>query len=77
MTEEPDTRQTGTSGLAGVVRLVTATLIFIVAGLAVLMVLDIIPGDVFGEFTKKGALIASIIVLASAAIALLMRGGKQ
>jgi hypothetical protein len=77
MTDEPDTPQTGTSGLAGVVKLITATVIFMVAGLAVLVVLDIIPGEVFGEFAKKGVLVASIIVLASAAIALLMRGGKQ
>ncbi|MDH3559687.1 MAG: hypothetical protein OEN52_01875 [Gammaproteobacteria bacterium] len=77
MTDEPGTPQPGTSGLAGVVRLVTASVIFMVAGLAVLMVLDIIPGDVFSEFAKKAVLIASIIVLASAAIALLVRGGKH
>jgi hypothetical protein len=77
MTDEPGSPQTGTSGLAGVVKLVTATLIFMVAGLAVLVVLDIIPGDVFSDFAKKAVLIASIIVLASAAIALLVRGGKH
>lgn len=77
MTDEPDTPQTGTSGLAGVVKLVTVSVISLVAGLAILMVLDIIPGDVFGEFAKKGVLIASIIVLASAAIALLIRGGRN
>jgi hypothetical protein len=77
MTDKSDSGQSGTSGLAGVVRLVTATVIVMVAGLAVLMVLDIIPGDVFGELAKKGVLIASIVVLASAAIALLVRGGKH
>ena len=77
MTDEPDTPQTRLSGLAGVIRLITATVVFIVGGLAVLMVLDIIPGEMFGEFAKKGVLIASIVVLASTAIALLMRSGKR
>ena len=77
MTDKPDTGPTGTSGLAGVIRLVTATVIVMVAGLAVLVVLDVIPGDVFGELAKKGVLIASIIVLASAAIALLVRSGRH
>jgi hypothetical protein len=77
MTDEPGTPQTRTSGLAGVVKLVTATLILMVAGLAVLVVLDIIPGEVFSDFAKQAVLIASIIVLASAAIALLVRGGKH
>ncbi len=77
MTEEPDSAPNGTSGLAGVVKLVTASVILLVAGLAVLVVLDIIPGDVFGDFAKKAVLIASIFVLASAAIALLIRRGKS
>ena len=76
MTDEPDDLQTGASGLLGVVKLITATLIFLVAGLAVLVILDVIPGDVFGVFAKKALLIGSVIVLASTAIALLIRYRK-
>lgn len=77
MTNEPGTPQRAASGLAGVFRLLVATLILLVAGLAVLVVLDVIPGDVFGELARKGVLIASIVVLASASIALLVRGGRR
>jgi len=76
MTDNSNDLQTGTSGLAGVVKLISATIIFLVAGLAMLVILDVIPVDVFGVFAKKAVLIGSIILLASAAIALLMRPGK-
>jgi hypothetical protein len=36
----------------------------------------VIPGDVFGVFAKKALLVASIVVLASTAVALLMRSGR-
>lgn len=76
MTDNHDDLQTGASGLAGVARLITATVILLIAGLAMLVILDVIPGDVFGTFAKKALLIASVFFLASAAIALLMRPGK-
>lgn len=76
MTDNSDDLHTGSSGLIGTVKLITATVIFLVATLAVLMILDVIPGDVFGAFAKKALLIASIVILASAAIALLMRTGR-
>lgn len=76
MTDHSDDSHTGTSGLVGTVKLIAATVIILVAILAVLMILDVIPGDVFGVFAKKALLIASILILASTAIALLLRRGR-
>ena len=76
MTEYPDTPENGPSGLVGTVKLITVTLVVLVALLALLMILDVIPGDVFGVFAKKALLIASVLILASVAIALLIRTGK-
>jgi hypothetical protein len=76
MTDNSDKEQPGSSGLIGVIKLIAATLIVLVAGLALLVVLEVIPGDVFGVFAKKALLVASIVVLASTAVALLMRSGR-
>jgi hypothetical protein len=64
------------SGLVATIKLLAASGIVLVAGLAVLVVLDVIPGQVFGELAEKALLVTSIVMLASAAIALLMRGKK-
>ncbi|MGB5306171.1 MAG: hypothetical protein WBO06_09870 [Gammaproteobacteria bacterium] len=76
MTDNSNDPHTGSSGLFGVAKLIAATVIVLIAGLAVLVLFDVIPGDVFGTFAKKALLTASILLLASAAIALLMRSGK-
>ena len=76
MSNDYDNPQARSSGLVGVIKLLAASVIVLVAGLALLVVLDVIPGSVFGEFAKKALLVASIVILASAAIALLMRGRK-
>ena len=73
MSNDYDKPQVRTSGLVGVIKLLAASVIVLVAGLALLVVLDVIPGEIFGELTKKAVLVASIVMLASAAIALLMR----
>ena len=76
MSNDYDNPQTRSSGLVGAIKLLAASVIVLVAGLALLVVLDVIPGSVFGEFAKKALLVASIVILASAAIALLMRSKK-
>jgi len=76
MSNDYDNPQARSSGLVGVIKLLAASVIVLVASLALLVVIDVIPGSVFGEFAKKALLVASIVILASAAIALLMRGRK-
>lgn len=76
MTEDHDDTRPGASGLFGVTRFIAAIAIFLLAGLAVLVVLDVIPAEVFGEFATRVLLVAIIVGLASAAIALLSRSGR-
>ena len=76
MSKDYDTPNARPSGLVGTIKLLAASGIILVAGLAVLVVLDVIPGQVFGELAEKALLVTSIVMLASAAIALLMRGKK-
>lgn len=51
--------------------------ILLVAAMAILVVLDVISLAMFGEFTRKVLLTASIVILASVAIGLLSRIGKS
>jgi hypothetical protein len=76
MSLDYDKSHTRASGLVGVIKLLAASVIVLVAALALLVVLEVIPGEVFGEFARKALLVASIVMLASAAIALLMRSKK-
>jgi hypothetical protein len=77
MTEQPDMPPARHSALPGMTRLVAAIAILLIAGLAVLVVLDAISLALFGEFTKQILLTASIVILAGIAIALLSRTGKS
>mgnify|MGYP001555242311 CR=1 FL=1 len=63
--------------LTGAARLVTGIAILLIAAMAILVVLDVIPLTMFGEFTGKVLLTASIVLLASIAIGLLSRTGKS
>ena len=63
-----------TSRIAGAAELDPVDL---VAAMAILVVLDVISLAMFGEFTKKVLLTASIVILASVAIGLLSRIGKS
>jgi hypothetical protein len=76
MSKDYDKPHARPSGLVGTIKLLAASGIVLVAGLAVLMVLDVIPGQVFGELAEKALLVTSIVMLASAAIALLIRRKK-
>ena len=76
MNNDYDNPQTRASGLVGVIKLLAVSVIVLVAGLALLVVLEVIPGEVFSELTQKALLIASIVMLASVAVGLLMRSKK-
>ena len=62
--------------LAGSAKLIAGIAILLVACMAILVVLDAISLEMFGEFSKKILLTASIVILASIAIGLLARIGK-
>jgi len=77
MRNDYDRPQERTSGLVGTIKLLLASGIVLVAGLALLVVLEVIPGEVFGELAQKALLVTSIIMLASVAIALLIRNRNK
>ena len=77
MNNDYDNPQTRASGLFGTIKLLAVSIIVVVAGLALLVVLEVIPGEVFSELTQKALLIASIVMLASVAIGLLIRGKNK
>ena len=76
MSNDYDNPEERASGLVGTIKLLAVSVIVLVAGLALLVVLDVLPGEVFGELAEKALLVASIVMLASVAIALLMRSKK-
>lgn len=63
--------------LSGVLKLVGALALALLALLALLVVFDILPRTVLGEFATKILLAACILGLASAGIAFLTRSGKS
>ncbi len=60
-------------GIGGLVRVVAALSVLLVAGIGVLAVLGIIPQDALQEWATKGALVALIVVGAGVALVLLSR----
>lgn len=64
------------SGLMGSIKVIVSLTILLVAGLAVLLVFDVIPQDMFSESVQRVALLAVIVGLATAALALIARIGK-
>lgn len=77
MTEQHERTSAGNSPLTGSAKVVAGIAILLVAAMAILVVLDAISLAMFGEFSKKVLLTASIVVLASIAIGLLSRIGKS
>jgi len=77
MSNDYDKPQDRASGLVGTIKLLIASGIVLVASLALLVVLEVIPRQVFGELAEKALLVTSIVMLASVAIALLMRGRNK
>ena len=62
--------------MTGIIKLTASIAVILVAGLAMLMVFDIIPPDVFSIGVKKIVLAMVIARLTAAAIAFIMRFGK-
>ena len=77
MRNDYDKPQERTSGLVGTIKLLLASGIVLVAGLALLVVLEVIPAEVFGVLARKALLVTSIVMLASVAIALLVRSRNK
>ena len=75
MTDQED-KPVRSPALAGSAKLIAGIAILLVAAMAILVILDAISLEMFGELTKKVLLTASIVVLASIAIGLLSRIGK-
>ena len=75
--KDQEDRPAGSPALAGSAKLIAGIAILLVAALAILVVLDAISLEMFGEFARKVLLTASIVVLASIAIGLLSRIGKS
>jgi len=65
------------SRLTGVLRLVGALALVLLALLALLVVFDILPRDVLGELATKILLAACILGLASAGIAFLTHSRRR
>jgi len=77
MTSATEDSRTGSSKLGGVLKLVGALALGLLALLALLVVFDILPRTVLGELATKILLAACILGLASAGIAFLTRSGKS
>lgn len=60
--------------MSGIMKLLAAIAIVIVAGLALLLVFDVISFADFGKNVKKVVLTGAILALASAALAFIMKG---
>jgi hypothetical protein len=63
--------------MSAMLRSIAALAILVLAFLAVLVVFDVIPRDVLGDYAAKVVLVACILALTSAAMALLMRTGGR
>lgn len=62
--------------MTGMIKLTASIAIVLVAGLATLLVFDIIPPDVFSTGVKKILLVAIIAGLTAGALAFITRLGK-
>ena len=62
--------------MTGIIRLTASIAVLLVAGLATLLVFDIIPPDVFSNAIKKIVLTGAIASLTAIALAFIMRFGK-
>ena len=62
--------------MTGNIRLTASIAVLLVAGLATLLVFDIIPPDVFSNAIKKIVLTGAIASLTAIALAFIMRFGK-
>ena len=62
--------------MTGILKLTASIAVVLVAGLAALLVFDVIPPDVFSTAVKKIVLTGAIAVLTAVALTFIMRSGK-
>jgi len=62
--------------MTGILKLMASIAVVLVAGLAVMLVFDVIPPDVFGEAVRKIVLTGAIAALAALALAFISRSRK-
>jgi len=62
--------------MTGMIKLTASLAVVLVAGLATLLVFDIIPPEVFSVGVKKIVLLVVIVGLAAGAVAFIMRIGN-
>ena len=62
--------------MTGIIKFTASIAVLLVAGLATLLVFDIIPPDVFSQGVKKTILTGAIAGLTAVALAFIMRIGK-
>jgi protein-S-isoprenylcysteine O-methyltransferase Ste14 len=62
--------------MTGILRLTASIAVILVAGLAVLLVFDVIPPEVFSNAVKKIVLTGAVAILTAVALIFIMRSGK-
>lgn len=77
MTPDSHPPVSGSAGLPGVLRLTAGLAVLALAGLAGLVVLDVVPRDQLAPVGRRIVLLTMIVVLASAAIAGLAGSGRK
>jgi hypothetical protein len=70
----PNQAETG-AGWAGAMRAIGAIAVIVVAGIGLLVVLDILPRDILQEWFTKLGLVIVIVVAAAIALTFIARGG--
>lgn len=62
--------------MTGIIKLTASIAILLVAGLATLLVFDVIPSDIFSTVVRKILLVAIIVGLTAGALAFISRLGR-
>ena len=69
--------ESSSSGIAGSLKLIAGLCVLALAGLAALLVLKVIPGEMFQEWITKMGLLALIAALATVALGVLTKMGRR
>ena len=62
--------------MTGIIKFTASIAVLLVAGLATLLVFDVIPADVFSVGVRKIVLTGIIVGLTAVALAFIMRAGR-
>jgi hypothetical protein len=73
MTPDQD-QPRNSSGLAGILKFIGILAVLLLAALAILLVLDVVPREMAREAVVKTALVLAIVALSSVVIGLIARG---